>query len=207
MTRRTKIIATVGPATDSDAALDALIAAGVDIVRLNFSHGTHESQGATFNQVREAAARAGRHVAILQDLSGPKIRTGKLEGGRAIPLRKGELLTIAIGDEIGGPGRVYTTYAELARKVSKGDHLLLDDGKVELEVESATPDEMRTRVVQGSELGEHKGINAPKVPLRSDMTEKDERDLRFGLALGVDLIALSFVQSAEDITRAKRIMV
>ena len=187
--------------------LDALIAAGVDVFRLNFSHGTQADHAERFHEIREAARRADRHVAILQDLSGPKIRTGRLEGGRAIPLRKGDLLTIAIGDGVGGPGRVFTTYGELALKVHKGDHLLLDDGKIDLEVESATPQEIRARVVDGGELGEHKGINAPHVPLRSDITEKDQRDLKFGLALGVDLVALSFVQSAEDITRVRSIMV
>jgi pyruvate kinase len=205
--RHTKIIATLGPASSDPAVLDALIGAGVDVLRLNFSHGTQADHAARFHEVRQAAERAHRHVAILQDLSGPKIRTGRLEGGRPIPLRKGEPLVIGVGDAIGGPGRVYTTYGELARKVSKGDHLLLDDGKVELEVESATPEEIRTRVIDGGELGEHKGINAPHVPLRSDMTEKDQRDLKFGLALGVDWVALSFVQSAEDIARAKAIMV
>ncbi|HEX8027584.1 MAG TPA: pyruvate kinase [Vicinamibacterales bacterium] len=205
--RHTKIIATLGPASKEPAVLDALIAAGVDVMRLNFSHGTQSDHAARFHQVREAAGRAGRHVAILQDLSGPKIRTGRLKGGRPIPLRVGDPLTIAIGDEEGAPGRVYTTYAELAARVSKGDHLLLDDGKVELEVMSATPDAIQTRIVDGSELGERKGINAPHVPLRSDITEKDQRDLRFGLALGVDWVALSFVQSADDITRVREIMV
>jgi pyruvate kinase len=204
--RHTKIVATVGPASRAPQVLDALIAEGVDIFRLNFSHGTQSDHAAVFHQVREAAARADRHVAILQDLSGPKIRTGRLDGGKAIPLKKGEPLVLAIGDDIGRPGRVFTSYGELALKVSKGDRLLLDDGKVELEVESATPAEIRTRVIDGGELGEHKGINAPKVPLRSDMTEKDQRDLRFGLALGVDLIALSFVQSAADITRVRAII-
>ena len=202
--RHTKIIATVGPASADAATLDALIAAGVDVMRLNFSHGTQADHAAAFDRIRAAATRADRHVAILQDLSGPKIRTGRLADGRAIPLRKGEPLVIAIGDEVGRPGRVSTTYAELALKVSQGDRLLLDDGKVELEVESATPGEIRTRVIDGGELGQHKGINAPRVPLRSDMTEKDARDLRFGLALGVDMIALSFVQSAEDLERARR---
>jgi pyruvate kinase len=204
--RHTKIIATVGPATRTPAVLDALMAAGVDVFRLNFSHGTQSDHAERFHQIREAAKRANRHVAILQDLSGPKIRTGRLDGGRAIPLRKGEPLIIAIGDEVGGPGRVFTTYGELALKVNKGDHLLLDDGKVDLQVEAATPQEIRTRVVDGGELGEHKGINAPHVPLRSDLTEKDQRDLKFGLALGVDLVALSFVQSAGDITRVRSIM-
>lgn len=201
--RHTKIIATLGPASKDPAPL---VAAGVDVFRLNFSHGTQAEHAERFHQVREAAARAHRHVAILQDLSGPKIRTGPLEGGRAMPLRRGDPLTIAIGDGIGGPGRVFTTYGELALRVSKGDRLLLDDGKVELEVESASPAEIRTRVLDGGELGEHKGINAPRVPLRSEMTEKDQRDLKFGLALGVDLVALSFVQSAEDIARVRTIL-
>jgi pyruvate kinase len=204
--RHTKIIATVGPATRAPAVLDALMAAGVDVFRLNFSHGTQADHAQRFHDIREAATRAGRHVAILQDLSGPKIRTGRLDGGRAIPLRRGEQLIIGIGDDVGGPGRVFTTYGELALKVNTGDHLLLDDGKVDLEVESATAQEIRTRVVDGSELGEHKGINAPHVPLRSELTEKDQRDLKFGLALGVDLVALSFVQSAGDITRVRAIM-
>ena len=205
--RHTKIIATLGPASAEPAVLDALIAAGVDVMRLNFSHGTQADHAARFHQVREAAKRAGRHVAILQDLSGPKIRTGRLEDGRAIRLHRGDPLTITIGDGVGGPGRVFTTYGELAAKVTKGDHLLLDDGKVELEVISASPDAIQTRVLEGGELGQHKGINAPHVPLRSDMTEKDQRDLKFGLALGVDWIALSFVQSAEDITRVRTIMI
>jgi pyruvate kinase len=204
--RHTKIIATIGPASSDAAVLDELIAAGVDVVRLNFSHGTQADHAAAFDRIRAAAQRADKHVAILQDLSGPKIRTGLLEGHRPIPLKRGEPLIIAIGDEVGRPGRVSTTYGELALKVSKGDHLLLDDGKVELLVESASPQEIRTKVIDGGELGEHKGINAPSVPLRSDITEKDLRDLKFGLALGVDLVALSFVQSADDITRIRAIM-
>jgi pyruvate kinase len=205
--RHTKIIATVGPASADAGVIDALIAAGVDVMRLNFSHGTQAAHAGAFDRIRTAAARADRHVAILQDLSGPKIRTGRLEGGKAIPLQKGDPFVIAIGDEVGRPGRVSTTYGELALKVTKGDHLLLDDGKVELLVDSASPTEIHTRVIDGGELGEHKGINAPRVPLRSDLTEKDQRDLQFGLALGVDMVALSFVQSADDIARVKAMLV
>ena len=205
--RHTKIIATVGPASADAEVLAALIAAGVDVMRLNFSHGTQAAHAGAFDRIRTAAARADRHVAILQDLSGPKIRTGRLEGGKAIPLKKGDPLVIAIGDEIGRPGRVSTTYRELALKVTKGDHLLLDDGKLELLVDSASPTEIHTHVIDGGELGEHKGINAPRVPLRSDITEKDQRDLKFGLALGVDMVALSFVQSADDIARVKAMLV
>ena len=205
--RHTKIIATLGPASRTRAVLDALIAAGVEVFRLNFSHGTQSEHATLFHMVREAAARADRHIAVMQDLSGPKIRTGRLIDGRPISLKKGDPLVIDIGDEIGGPGHVTTTYGELARKVTKGDRLLLDDGKVELEVESATPSEIRTRVIEGGELGEHKGINAPRVPLASAMTAKDQRDLAFGLALGVDMIALSFVQSADDIARVRALVV
>ena len=204
--RHTKIIATVGPASSEPAVLDALIAAGVDIIRLNFSHGTQSEHAGRFHQVREAARRADRHIAILQDLSGPKIRTGRLEGGQPIPLRAGDALVIAIGADVGRAGRVSTTYAELAAKVSKGDHLLLDDGKIELVVESASATEIHTRVLDGGDLGEHKGINAPHVPLQTGLTEKDRSDLAFGLALGVDLVAVSFVQTAEDITRVRTLV-
>ena len=207
MTRRTKIIATLGPASTVPAVLEALIAGGVDVFRFNFSHGTHESHGRTFHDVREAAARAGRHVAILQDLSGPKIRTGRLRGGQPLDLRKGDELRLAAGDEEGGPGRVFTPYAELIASAHPGDRLLLDDGKIELRVRERSGDELVTAVVNGGKLGEHKGINAPDVKLpAAAVTRKDEEDLRFGLALGVDLVALSFVQTPEDCHVARRIM-
>ncbi|MEO8678943.1 MAG: pyruvate kinase [Vicinamibacterales bacterium] len=205
--RHTKIIATLGPASGDPQVLDALIAAGADIVRLNFSHGTQADHAARFHMVRQASARAGKHVAILQDLSGPKIRTGLIDGGQPLLLKAGAPLTIVVGDDLGKPGRISTMYAPLASAVTKGDHLLLDDGKIELLVESATRDAIQTTVINGGELGEHKGINAPHVPLRADMTEKDAKDLAFGLALGVDMVALSFVQSASDITRARAILV
>jgi len=205
--RHTKIIATVGPASDSEAALDALIAAGTDIFRLNFSHGTHDTQAATFARVRAASRRAGREVAILQDLGGPKIRTGRLEGGRPLTLIPGEALTIATGDLFGGPGRLYTTFEGLARSVRPGDRLLLADGRVELRVDATNGTEIQATVVEGGEIGEHKGINAPGVPLpTSAITPKDVEDLVFGLALGVDMVALSFVQTAADLQQARRLM-
>lgn len=205
--RHTKIIATVGPASDSDEGLDALIAAGTDIVRLNFSHGTHETHAATVGRVRAAAARAGRTVAVLQDLGGPKIRTGLLEGGRPLRLDVGTELRIVTGSAVGGPGRVSTTFEGLARSVSPGEHLLLADGVIELEVLESDGVTIRTRVVEGGLLGEHKGINAPGVPLAaSAITLKDMEDLQFGLSLGVDLVALSFVQTPEDVKRARQIV-
>jgi pyruvate kinase len=198
--RQTKIIATLGPASDSPAVLDDLMAAGVDVVRLNFSHGTHDSHRVVFDRVRQASARAGRPVAILQDLSGPKIRTGALEGKRPLHLAPGDGLAVATGDGVGGAGRVFTTFAGLAASVRPGDRLLLDDGRIELRVERTDGAEIATTVVFGGELGEHKGINAPGVALpASAVTPKDEDDLRLGMELGVDLVALSFVQSAADI--------
>src|SRR5688572_494701 len=135
--RLTKIIATIGPASAAESAIDALIAAGTDVFRLNFSHGSHDEHGAIITRSRDAAARAGRHVAILQDLSGPKIRTGKLVDGKAIDLVPGATLEIATGDFVGDRGRVSTTFAGLAKAVRPGDRLLLDDGKIALRVESS----------------------------------------------------------------------
>ena len=193
--RHTKIIATLGPASDSDQVIDALISAGANVVRLNFSHGTHASHKAVFNRVRLAARRARREVAVLQDLGGPKIRTGRLEGGLAIELRPGDTLCIASGNFAGRLGRVSTTFEGLARAVKPGDRLLLADGLIELGVDATDGAEIHTTVVEGGRLGEHKGISAPGVALpTSAITPKDMGDLRFGLSLGVDLVAISFVQ-------------
>ena len=205
--RHTKIIATIGPASDSDEMLDALIAGGADIFRLNFSHGTHQSQAATFARIRAACTRAGREVAILQDLSGPKIRTGTLADHKPIRVRRGDRLTIATGDFAGGPGRLSTTFAPLAASVRPGARLLLADGLIELRVESSDGREVVTTVVDGGDIGEHKGINAPGVELAvSAITQKDVDDLSFGLSLGVDMVALSFVQRADDIRKARQLL-
>ena len=201
--RQTKIIATVGPASDRPEVLHALIAAGVDVFRLNFSHGTHETHAESFRRIREVTRQSGRHVAIMQDLSGPKIRTGPLVGGTPIPLKPGDELRIAHGDAPGSAGRVFTRFAELIRSANPGARLLLDDGRIELKVVARSADELMTVVVHGATLGEHKGINAPGVTLpTSALTPKDIDDLEFGLRLGVDLVALSFVQTADDVRLA-----
>ena len=171
--RHTKIIATLGPATDDDAMLDAMLAAGVDVVRLNFSHGTHDSHRRTFERARAAAARVGRHVAVMQDLSGPKIRTGPMVGGGPVTLVEGARFEIATGDFAGTAARVSTGYGELARVVRPGDRLLLDDGRIELAVEGSDGTTIRTRVVAGGELGQHKGINAPHVALPSGVLDQE----------------------------------
>jgi len=202
--RRTKIIATVGPASDNDDALDGLVAAGVDIFRLNFSHGTHDSQSASFARVRAAASRAHRDVAILQDLGGPKIRTGATRDGRPIAVRCGDRLRIVTGDAACVPGAISTAFEGLAAAVKPGDSLLIADGLVELRVDSTDGRTIETTVVEGGAIGDHKGINAPGVPLPSSaITAKDADDLRLGVSLGVDMIALSFVQSARDIDEAR----
>jgi pyruvate kinase len=205
--RHTKIIATLGPSSAAPSAIDALIAAGVDVFRLNFSHGTHDDHRATLRRVREASVRAGRHIAILQDLSGPKIRTGPLARGIPLDLHEGDELRIAAGDAPGGVGRVFTPYAPLVTSARPGDRLLLDDGRIELRVTGTAGGQLITAVVNGGQLGEHKGINAPGVALPAGaLTVKDEADLRFGLSLGVDFVAMSFVQTPEDVRAARRIM-
>src|SRR5215470_4171396 len=205
--RRTKIIATVGPASDSNQMLNELIAAGVDIFRLNFSHGTHESHATAYARIREASARAKRDVGILQDLGGPKIRTGSTRDGRPIVVKKGDRLRIVTGDAPCVPGTISTPYEGLARSVKPGDALLIADGLVELRVDATDSKEIQTTVVEGGEIGDHKGINAPGVPLpASAITIKDADDLRLGISLGVDLIALSFVQSVDDIFQARQLL-
>ena len=202
--RQTKIIATLGPASSSEDGIAQLIAAGVDVFRLNFSHGTHDTHRAVIDRIRAAAARSGRTIGILQDLSGPKIRTGRLRDAQPLTLAPGDTLRIASGDFVGGPGLVSTTYAPLAVAARPGDTLLLDDGRIQLRVEASDGRELRTLVVDGGQLGEHKGINAPGVELPGGLTEKDAADLRFGVAAGVDLIALSFVQTADDVRAARQ---
>jgi pyruvate kinase len=202
--RRTKIVATVGPASSEESTLRDLVAAGVDVFRLNFSHGTHAGHAEVVQRIRRIVAGQNRSVALLQDLSGPKIRTGLLAGHQPIALETGSRLVIAAGDFEGGPGRVSTTYRALPGLVRKGQCLLLDDGRLQLEVESSTSDEITAIVVDGGMLGERKGINAPGVALpAAGLTAKDRDDLRFGASLGVDFVAMSFVQSADDLRQAR----
>jgi len=205
--RHTKIIATIGPASRSVDVLDALVAAGVDVFRLNFSHGTHQSHAESCLRIREAAKRADRHVAVMQDLAGPKIRTGPLAGDQPLLLEDGETLVLAAGTAPSRPGFVFTPYAELIRSAQLGDRLLVDDGRIELKVVGRSPEGLTTVVVQGGLLGANKGINAPGVALPpSALTDKDVEDLHVGFGLGVDWIALSFVQTAEDVSRARELI-
>ena len=204
--RHTKIVATVGPSSDSDDSIRALIAAGVDVFRLNFSHGTHETHGAAITRIRAAADAADRQVAIMQDLSGPKIRTGELKDHAPVNLQAGDSLRVVIGDLRGDREQISTTY-DLTRAVAPGSTLLLDDGHIQLRVDDVTGKEIRTTVIDGGTLGEHKGINVPGAVLpTSALTAKDADDLAFGVSRGVDCVALSFVQTAADLQQARDLL-
>ncbi len=197
--RRTSIVATLGPATSSPKRIRELIEAGVDVARLNFSHGAADEHARIYDAVRAAEREVGRTVAVLQDLAGPKIRVGHLRDG-AVDLREGQPLIITTEDVNGSNHAISTTYPGLPRNVRKGDRILLDDGTLELVVEDTTKTAITARVVRGGVLKEHKGINVPGVAVDLPcLTEKDLKDLEFGIRLGVDYVALSFVRRAKDI--------
>jgi pyruvate kinase len=200
--RRAKIVATLGPATSDGETVYQLLEAGMDVARLNFSHGTHEDHAAALDRVRAASRRMQRAVAVLQDLQGPKIRTGPLAAGRAgVRLASGaEIVITTEGEVVGDEKLVSTTYPHLAADVRPGDRLLVDDGLLEFRVVESDGVRARCEVVEGGVLGEHKGINLPGVALRTEaLSEKDRRDLNFGVTHGVDYVALSFVRAAADV--------
>ena len=203
--RRTKIVATVGPASRDRKVLESLAQAGIDVVRLNFSHGEPEQHLEVMRSVREIATALGRPIALLQDLSGPKIRTGRLKGGGPVDLRVGAKIRITVDETIEGTADlISTTYDPLPRDVAAGDRILLDDGNLELKVLGASLDEVECVVVHGGLLKPNKGMNLPGVKLSTPaLTEKDRRDLAFGIANGVDYVALSFVRQAADVEECK----
>jgi pyruvate kinase len=206
MARRAKIVCTIGPAVQERDRLRELILAGMDVARLNFSHGTHDQHAARVEMLRALSAEVGKPIAILQDLQGPKIRTGLLQDGEIL-LREGARFTITTADAPGTEERVSTTYQDLPNDVRPGDTILLADGLLELHVEDVTDQDVVTRVVHGGPLGEHKGINLPGVQVSApSLTDKDQEDLLFGIDQGVDYIALSFVRRAGDIYRVKEVI-
>ncbi len=202
--RRTKIVCTLGPSTASEERIEALMKAGMDVARLNFSHGTHDEHAAAIALVRSVSARLGTPIAILQDLSGPKIRTGPLRDGQPVRLVDGVRVTITTRPVVGTSDTIATTYAALPSDVAAGDRILLADGAMELRVLATTDTDVECEVVHGGMLGEHKGINLPGVAVSAPaLTAKDLDDLRFGVGAGVDFIALSFVRRPEDILAAR----
>jgi len=206
-TRRAKIICTIGPACNSEALMRDLLRLGMDVARLNFSHGTHADHAHNIQRLRRAAEREGRTVCILQDLQGPKIRTGALEGHEPVLLKTGSVVTITPQDVPGTAARISTTFPDLAREVTAGARILLSDGLIELRVRSVRGKDVLCDVINGGPLGEHKGINLPGIALSIPaLTKKDRKDLEFGLDHGVDAVALSFVRSAADVRMVKQII-
>ncbi len=201
---RTKIVATIGPASAGADMVRRLIVAGVDVFRLNFSHGSREDHAGYIRTIRRAAEGASEPVAVLQDLQGPRIRTGRLRGGETVELEEGKEVLLRSGEFAGDSERIAVDYEHLAEDVEPGDEIVLKDGLIELKVLSVAGDGVRCRVSSGGELGEKEGINLPGVHLSiSSPTQKDLEDLRFGLEQGVDFVALSFVQAREDVNRLK----
>jgi pyruvate kinase len=204
--RRAKIVATLGPSSSDPETILKLIGLGVDVARLNFSHGRLEDHAEVLDRIRTASRRLVRAVAVLQDLQGPKIRTGSLRAGKVgVLLEPGHEIVITTEDDRPGDEHlVSTTYKYLAEDVRPGDRLLVDDGLIELRVLASDGVRARCEVVEGGVLKEHKGINLPGVSLRAEaMGEKDRRDLAFGLSHGIDYVGLSFVRSRADIDKCR----
>lgn len=205
--RKTKIVCTLGPACNSLESLTKLIAAGLDVARLNFSHGSHEEHAERIRWIREGAKAVGKHVGIMLDIKGPKIRTGKITGG-SVELIEGAAITLTIDPvELGTKERISISYAGLVEDVYPGAPIRIDDGLIGLKVEQVIGHDIQCVVTTGGILKDNKGINVPGVTLRiPGVTEKDEADIRFGIEQGVDLIAASFVRKGSDILEVRRIL-
>jgi pyruvate kinase len=205
--RRAKIIATIGPASNNESTLRDLMRLGMDVARLNFSHGTHEEHARNIQRIRRAARKEGRTVCILQDLQGPKIRTGRLKGHEPVLLKTGSEVTITSRDVVGTSSLIATTFASLAAEVSPGARILLSDGLIELRVRVVRDGDVECDVVNGGTLAEHQGINLPGVALTIPaLTDKDRKDLEFGIEHEVDMVAISFVRSASDVREVKQLV-
>ena len=199
----TKIVATLGPATDAPGVLRQLLAAGVDVFRLNASHGAQDAHAARIDAVRAAAREAHVHAGILLDLQGPKIRLGRFENG-GVSLATDSIFTITTEKVMGTAERASTGYSRFAQDVKPGDRILLADGTIELVALESDAVSVKTRVVNGGPIGDQKGINLPGVQVSiPSLTEKDLADLHFGLNAGVDMVALSFVRSADDVRQLR----
>ncbi len=203
MKRRAKIIATLGPASQDKETITHLLEAGMDVARINFSHGTYQQHSQMIVNLRQSSAELGRSVTILQDLSGPKIRTGELADG-PVELIQGNQLTLTTQATPGTAERVSVNFASLPASVAVGGRILLDDGRLELVIRDIKGSDVITEVVQGGTLKSHKGVNLPGAHLKLEsLTDKDRRDLEFGLNQDIDVLALSFVRSANDIQRLR----
>jgi len=203
---RTKIIATLGPASSDRETIAALADAGMNVARINFSHGTHEEKKAVIGQVRAVSSGMSEPIAILGDLCGPKIRIGELEAP-SITLREGEGLTITTRAVEGNERIVGTTYPNLVSDVNRGDRILIDDGKIELRVEQVRPEEVKTTVIIGGELKPHKGMNLPGVAVSAPaISTKDFKDIEFAVSEEFDMLALSFVRTPDDVLKLRKLL-
>jgi pyruvate kinase len=204
--RKTKIVATLGPSLSSESQLRAAILAGLNVARLNFSHGSHEDHLQSIKWIRGISKELKTPVAILQDLQGPKIRVGKFEKG-LVRLKEGALIDVSPDFELGNESQIPTDFKELPKVVKAGDRLLLDDGLLEIEVIKVDKNIVKAKVITGGELSNRKGMNLPGIALPIDcLTPKDIDDLEFGLSQGVDYVALSFVRRKEDVLRLREIV-
>ena len=204
--RRTKIVATLGPSSNDPETIEGLITAGVNVFRLNMSHGNHESHRQAYGRIRTAAERLDEPIAVMADLCGPKIRVGNFPDGR-IELTAGEPVTVTTREVDGTPGLIPSQYHALSSDVGPGDRILLDDGNLELRVETVSGSEIACRVIAGGVLSNHKGMNLPGVAVSApSLTETDRTDARFALDLGVDFLALSFVRQASDVAALRELI-
>ena len=204
--RKAKIVATLGPASSSPPIIRALFEAGTDVFRLNFSHGLHEGHRECFDRIRVIEKECGRPIGVMMDLQGPKLRVGKISGGEAV-LKAGAPFRLDMDPAPGDATRAPMPHPEIFKAITPGTDLLIDDGKLRLRVERCTEDCAETTVVIGGRLSDRKGVNLPGALLPiSALTEKDRQDLQFGLDLGVDWVALSFVQRPEDVAEARRLI-
>jgi pyruvate kinase len=204
--RRTKIVCTIGPASSSREVLDRLVAAGMDVARLNFSHGTHAEHAHAVRAIREGEADWGRSITILQDLQGPKVRLGTFVGGQAT-LVTGERFTLTVKSVKGTASRSSINHPEFLAELKPGDQVWMDDGMIQLTVEKVEDGEAHLRVTSGGPVADHKGVSLPRMPLPvSCLTPKDRDDLRFGIEHSVDYVAVSFVRSAADIQEVRKFL-
>jgi pyruvate kinase len=202
--RRAKIVGTIGPSSEDEATLRSLIEAGLNVARLNFSHGTHDDHAQIYERIRRLSGELSQPITIMQDLQGPKIRTGEIQNGQVL-LESGQKLNLTVNPVVGDANTVSVDFPQLTDVVESGGRILLDDGNLELVITNVQPDHVETQVVLGGVLKPHKGVNLPGARIRMPgLTEKDEDDLKFGLQLGIDVIAVSFVRTADDIERVRQ---
>ncbi|MBI2954024.1 MAG: pyruvate kinase [Chloroflexi bacterium] len=204
--RRTKIVCTIGPASKSDDVLREMIMSGMDVARINFSHGDRTTQAAYISSVRRLAMEQGQTIAVLQDLQGPRVRIGPIKGGQAF-LSPGQTVVLTVRPVAGDAREVSVLGADLSKDVRPGNRILIEDGLIELVVEEVHPGETACRVVVGGPLGAHKGINIPDVTISvPTITDKDRQDMAYGVKQGVDFVALSFVRTADDVKEARKLL-